>query len=616
GTGKALTFNVKATDVDLQSIISLKASGGPFEFATNKATFNGGTGNPVDGLFRWRVGCEHIRQQPYSVVFNATDNGNGIESTQLTAIEHVKIRVVGPAPIDLTTEAIGNGVELTWNEPPCDGVINYFIYRKATESGWDPSDCETGVPASLGFKRIAIVDGNANQFYDNRNGNGLFHGVSYCYRITALYKPPGQFAQVEGIASEELCAELDRDVPIITKSSVIATDNGNGVVEINWASPIELDTTQYKPYYRFVLLQSDDLDGENFTPLIDKKFNNFKDIKTDTLFISENLSTRKNPYTYRIDFYHFNELTNQEEFIGSAKSASTPWLKLAPAYRSLLISIETDVPWKNDSFVFYRQNKITSDFEYIGWSYDGTYKDVNLINGATYCYKAETFGHFKDSGIVDSVQNWSQERCGKPKDTVPPCAPVIEATADCDLFQNNISWQFENNECGFDVVKYYIYYQNQGIGNFELIDSVIGGPDETGIIDKREALRLNLSGCYTVIAIDSFNNYSDSSNIVCVDNCPIYKIPNIFSPNGDGDNDTLRPMPDWRFIESVDLKVYNRWGQEVYSSNDITFNWDGTNLKNGRNLNTGTYFYVCEVEYIQLFENKKSTITGSVQIVR
>ncbi|MFY0674723.1 MAG: gliding motility-associated C-terminal domain-containing protein [Bacteroidia bacterium] len=616
GGGNTLIIDVVATDPDPQSIITLKATGGPFELRNNRALFNEGSGNPVTRKFRWEVNCDHIRQQPYSVVFNATDNGNGFQETQLTAIEQVNIKVIGPAPRNITTEPIGNGVEIKWGAPQCDGVINYFIYQKVNESNWSPDNCETGVPAVAGYKRIAIVDANTFSFYHNRNGKGLFHGTSYCYRVTALYKPSGQFAQVEGIASEESCSELKQEIPILTKASVLNTNNGGGQVEINWASPIELDTIQYKPYYRFVLKQSPDLGGDDFTVLLDRQFNTFKELKLDTIHISSGLSTRATPYSYQIDFYHFNEITQQEELFGSAKSASTPWLKLNPAYKSLIIEIETDVPWKNDSFAFYRQNRSSLDFEYIGSSYDGTFKDSGLINGATYCYRAETYGSFRDSGIIDTVQNWSQERCGIPKDTVPPCAPIVEAIADCDMYQNSLTWTFPDNNCAFDVVKYYIYFQERGVGSYALIDSLIGGPDETGKVDSRAILKNNLAGCYRVIAVDSFNNWSDSSNEACVDNCPIYSLPNIFSPNGDGENDSLKPIPDYRFIDSVNVLIYNRWGQEVYQSNEVNFKWDGTNLRNGRDLNTGTYFYVVTVQYIRLRENEERTITGSIQIVR
>lgn len=64
--------------------------------------------------------------------------------------------------------------------------------------------------------------------------------------------------------------------------------------------------------------------------------------------------------------------------------------------------------------------------------------------------------------------------------------------------------------------------------------------------------------------------------------------PNVFSPNGDGKNE--------RFIiggvekyPGAKLQVFNRWGSQVYRSNDYRNDW------NGSDLNEGTYFYILEV---------------------
>jgi len=66
--------------------------------------------------------------------------------------------------------------------------------------------------------------------------------------------------------------------------------------------------------------------------------------------------------------------------------------------------------------------------------------------------------------------------------------------------------------------------------------------------------------------------------------------PNVFTPNGDGINDfyTIDGITDPCF-DFIDLKIYNRWGTEVYKSEDPYFKWDGKN-RNGTDLKTGTYF--------------------------
>jgi gliding motility-associated-like protein len=71
------------------------------------------------------------------------------------------------------------------------------------------------------------------------------------------------------------------------------------------------------------------------------------------------------------------------------------------------------------------------------------------------------------------------------------------------------------------------------------------------------------------------------------------KIPNAFSPNGDGFND-LFVIPGLEYYPNTSFHVFNRWGSEVYTSNDYHNNWNGTNMLNGR-LADDTYYYIIEI---------------------
>jgi gliding motility-associated-like protein len=101
-----------------------------------------------------------------------------------------------------------------------------------------------------------------------------------------------------------------------------------------------------------------------------------------------------------------------------------------------------------------------------------------------------------------------------------------------------------------------------------------------------------------------------------VDNCPRYNLPNVFTPNGDEKNDLFVPMPGYRFIESINLHIYNRWGQEVFSTTDPAIRWDGVDAFTGHKLVNGVYFYICEVNEIYLAGPNKHTISGTVEIIR
>ncbi len=51
-------------------------------------------------------------------------------------------------------------------------------------------------------------------------------------------------------------------------------------------------------------------------------------------------------------------------------------------------------------------------------------------------------------------------------------------------------------------------------------------------------------------------------------------LPNAFTPNGDGLNDTFGPVT--RGIKSYSMVIHNRWGEKVFESDDPEVRWDGT----------------------------------------
>ena len=48
------------------------------------------------------------------------------------------------------------------------------------------------------------------------------------------------------------------------------------------------------------------------------------------------------------------------------------------------------------------------------------------------------------------------------------------------------------------------------------------------------------------------------------------------------------------FVDRVEFKIFNRWGQLVWKTENPNLNWDGTNLK-GKDLSEGVYYYTCRV---------------------
>ena len=133
----------------------------------------------------------------------------------------------------------------------------------------------------------------------------------------------------------------------------------------------------------------------------------------------------------------------------------------------------------------------------------------------------------------------------------------------------------------------------------------------------------SIAGCFAVTALDSSIIYSSGQNqnesilsdSVCVDNCPVYEIPNVFSPDGSGENDKLIPFP-YKFIESIDLKIYNRWGQLMFETKNPDINWDGKNQKNNEDCTEGVYYYICQVNEIHYYGIGTRLLNGFIHILR
>ncbi len=66
--------------------------------------------------------------------------------------------------------------------------------------------------------------------------------------------------------------------------------------------------------------------------------------------------------------------------------------------------------------------------------------------------------------------------------------------------------------------------------------------------------------------------------------------PNGISPNGDQHNDELKPKDGYKSIVSFHAAVFNRWGQKLYSWDDIHGSWDGK--YKGKVVKDGVYFLV------------------------
>lgn len=622
--GEPINITINISDPDLDQKVKVSASGGPFALNENKAVLDDGPGGfqdqPFQAFLQWTPACEQIREQPYTVVIKAVDDF--LDTTGLVDLFTIRIKVIGPPPQGLDIEHGDETLALSWDLPySCDTADNgYFkgfsVWKRTGSNQFQPDSCETGLEGRGYTKIVANWKGtNAGRyFFEDAD---ITDDGSYCYRILAefaLTTPSGQpYLRVVSIPSDEVCLRAKGDQPLITQASVEATDVVNGVVRVKWIppDPMALDTTIFTGPYRYQLMRADDINGSNFQPIAGASFTApfFGSLK-DTMFVDQNLDTRSRGYRYRMDFY----TGNSPDKYGSSSPASTVFLTTLPSDESAILSWAYDTPWDNYSFEIWRSDQ-GSPYVLVGTTTEDSYVDkMDIINGLEYCYKIFAFGDYGLDMVPAPLMNFSQESCTVPEDNVAPCAPLVSVTNICDeadpdvpadAFVNYVKWTMPCSD--MDVGYYLIYFSE-----------VPGGPyQEVGAVD--EPLKSfehkpgeTIAGCYTVVAIDLAGNVSEPSMEVCVQNCPVYKLPNAFTPNGDGQNDFFRPYSA-RFIETVQFNVFNRWGQLVFTTSDPMINWDGKN-NNGKDVSDGVYYYTCEAYEKQNLT--PLTLSGYIELIR
>lgn len=612
--GDFLEFDVKAVDPE-GTDVELSAFGGPFEQYRDSAYMIYPPPVPgsdtVTGIFQWPTSCYNVRFEPYTVVFKARDDGSPVN---LVNFKTVFIKVNAPPPENLQTEAFGNGINLSWDKSICENAVGYKIYRRSGESGWTPGYCENGVPAFTGFQLIKKIDGiNTLEFRDENLGTGLVHGINYCYRVTAIF-----IDEAESMASDESCAYLKRDIPIITHVSNDSTDLSSGNALVIWSKPTELDTIQYPGPYKYLLYRSNNLQWSS--PELIAEFNSLND--TIYLDTDVNLNEHTGPYSYRVDF---ESLT--VGFIGSSQRASSVFIQLQPTDEEIKLVWFPLVPWINERYIIYRKAPGETEYDSLDITDLPFYRDLNLENEQEYCYVIKTIGHYSLEGLIDPIINFSQLACDEPYDNRPPCTPQlwIDSTY-CTEVVNELKMIIPidtcimYDTCDCDAEYYNVFYTPSTESDFQFV-----GTTDYLFNDTAYFVHDNIPfvvGCYYVNAVDDMGNESEISNVVCVEVCPDYELPNVFTPNNDSYNDLFVPLgtvdntlsnPN---VESVDMTIFNRWGKVMYTTNDPLILWDGKNQNNNQDCSPGVYFYTCDVHVVTLDGIQSFNLRGSVTILR
>ncbi|MCB9363881.1 MAG: gliding motility-associated C-terminal domain-containing protein [Flavobacteriales bacterium] len=126
-------------------------------------------------------------------------------------------------------------------------------------------------------------------------------------------------------------------------------------------------------------------------------------------------------------------------------------------------------------------------------------------------------------------------------------------------------------------------------------------------------LLVEASGTYSVVVTD-VEGCSGVDDIEVIEDCPFTLwVPNVFTPNGDNHNKVFKVVSE--NIALLEVMIFNRWGQLIYSWENIEGFWDGE-INSGEMAPDGTYPYIVRYSYYNkglLVQDKK---VGNITLLR
>jgi gliding motility-associated-like protein len=149
---------------------------------------------------------------------------------------------------------------------------------------------------------------------------------------------------------------------------------------------------------------------------------------------------------------------------------------------------------------------------------------------------------------------------------------IISAKPDTFFVGEETQLTFSSNQTYF-----YEWYPTETLNN-----KTIANPIAKPISDTWYEVKTSDSlGCsYSKkVFVKVFSNSCAEPNIF---------VPNGFTPNNDNVNDVL--YVNGNYIETISLKIYDRWGEKIFESDNKSFGWDGT--FKGSNADAGVYGYI------------------------
>jgi len=150
--------------------------------------------------------------------------------------------------------------------------------------------------------------------------------------------------------------------------------------------------------------------------------------------------------------------------------------------------------------------------------------------------------------------------------------------------------------------------ESQGANSYNYY---FGDPSESSVMMPNAAFSYKDTGSFEVLLRvgNEFGCTDQAVQTIHIGGFRAFYVPTAFTPNEDGINDVFMPKSSGFAKEGFEMRIFDRWGKEVFYSNDWEKGWDGT--IDGRAVPID--MYVCKIRYFDISGNSNNHI-GSVII--
>ena len=193
-----------------------------------------------------------------------------------------------------------------------------------------------------------------------------------------------------------------------------------------------------------------------------------------------------------------------------------------------------------------------------------------------------------DSIYVDSLNPIADFTATPTFGTQPVTVTITDNSSD----RVTNTWQYFSVNNGNSSNSYIIGY-----------DSLQPPFDTTFVNDDEYAICL--------IVANDFECYDTLCQDISVFPVPSLEVPNVFTPNQDGNNDVFFFPSEG--LQELEATFFNRWGNEVFNFTSPTDTWDGTNMNSGQPCSDGVYNFIYKAKALN---GTEFTGQGFVHIIR